>query len=79
MMTKQDFIALADWINAEGGWSLGYDYVISLAGFCKQQNQRFNRDRWLGYLRGECGPNGGKIPGARVTTAGTGKRGKAKK
>lgn len=76
-MTKQDFIALADWIKQDGQWSL--DGVYSLAGFCKQRNNRFKRDRWLSYLRGECGPNGGKIPCARVTTAGTGEREKAKK
>ena len=68
MMTKQDFIALADWIKANGQWSM--DDVYSLAGFCKQQNQRFNRDRWLGYLRGECGPNGGKISRAKASTPG---------
>lgn len=66
MMTKQDFIALADWIKADGQWS--DDDVYSLAGFCKQQNQRFNRDRWLSYLRGERGPNGGKISEAEAAT-----------
>lgn len=77
MMTKRDFIALADWIRKNGQWSV--DDVFSVAGFCQQQNHRFNKGRWLGYLRGKCGPNGGEIPGARVTTAGMGKRGKAKK
>ena len=60
MMTKQDFIALADWIRSDGQWSI--DDVFSVARFCQQQNSRFDRDRWLSYLRGECGPNGGKIP-----------------
>lgn len=32
-----------------------------LADFCQSQNQRFQRDRWLAYVRGECGPNGGKL------------------
>ena len=87
MMTKQDFIALADalrverpginWdINKAVQWELDCKAV---ADVCQQSNSRFNRSRWYGYIKGECGPNGGEIRRARVTTAGTGKRGKAKK
>lgn len=32
-----------------------------LSGFCSDQNGRFDRERWLGYIAGECGPNGGKL------------------
>ena len=32
-----------------------------LADFCGDQNPRFDRWRWLSYLSGECGPNGGKV------------------
>lgn len=32
-----------------------------LADFCIEQNGRFNRHRWLDYIKGECGPNGGKV------------------
>ena len=32
-----------------------------LADFCASQNSRFDRERWLGYIAGECGPNGGKV------------------
>jgi hypothetical protein len=32
----------------------------SLADFCQSQNPRFDRARWLSYIAGECGPNGGK-------------------
>jgi hypothetical protein len=50
--------------------SVGYDIarfqtaqwertVRDLADFCQSQNAQFKRDRWLGYIRGECGPNGG--------------------
>jgi hypothetical protein len=66
MMTKQDFIALADWIRVSkmyGVEEFAEGQVIKLAAFCKQRNGRFNRSRWLGYINGECGPNGGKITG----------------
>jgi hypothetical protein len=43
-MTKKHFIALAD--------------VNALADFCHSQNPNFNRSRWMGYIAGECGPNG---------------------
>lgn len=32
-----------------------------LADFCKSQNGRFDRERWLGYIAGENGPNGGAV------------------
>jgi hypothetical protein len=32
----------------------------SLADFCQSQNPRFDRARWLDYIAGKCGPNGGK-------------------
>lgn len=37
--------------------------VEELANFCAQQNSRFNRERWLDYIAGNCGPNGGKVKG----------------
>lgn len=33
--------------------------ACTLADFCVIQNPRFNRERWLAYIAGECGPNGG--------------------
>lgn len=32
-----------------------------LARFCKQQNANFDRERWLDYIAGTGGPNGGKV------------------
>ena len=32
-----------------------------LADFCKSQNGQFDRERWLNYIAGTHGPNGGKI------------------
>jgi len=68
-MSKKDFIALADTLRTLqpspfSGDSVGnayqFDcYVNALADFCAAQNPRFNRARWLGYINGTCGPNGG--------------------
>ena len=72
MMTKQDFIALADWIRTAKGYGVDEfnpKQVDKLAAFCKQRNSRFNRSRWLGYINGECGPNGGKILKTQATAA----------
>lgn len=30
-----------------------------LSDFCSDQNPRFDHHRWIGYIKGECGPNGG--------------------
>ena len=35
--------------------------ALDLADFCKSQNYRFDRERWLVYIAGECGPNGKKV------------------
>ena len=65
MMTKQDFIALADMIiEANSRYSdVGFEVrqIEKLAKFCDQRNSRFNRARWVGYITGQCGPNGGKV------------------
>jgi hypothetical protein len=37
------------------------DQLDALADFCQSQNPRFNRDRWLGYIAGTNGKNGGAI------------------
>ena len=65
-MTKKHFIALADHIrNGKGqekGWGLfDNEHIASLADFCQSQNSNFKRDRWLSYVAGECGKNGGKV------------------
>lgn len=64
MMTKKDFIHLADHISvAEMGGCEGFsNHQISyLAKFCKQNNPAFKTDRWINYIMGNCGPNGGEI------------------
>lgn len=34
--------------------------IVRLADFCQAQNGNFNRERWLAYVAGTVGPNGGK-------------------
>lgn len=71
-MTNKHFIELADAIrsyneiafpsgtNIASPLQFTHTQVLALADFCKSQNSQFNRERWLAYIAGECGPNGGK-------------------
>ena len=66
-MTKKTFTALADTIIASGPADRSAQGAFSdsaigtLADFCAAQNPAFNRSRWLAYVAGDCGPNGGKL------------------
>jgi hypothetical protein len=72
-MTKKNFIALADAIKAHNDAKRGVfgaqnaermcfnaEQQDALADFCQSQNSNFNRERWLGYIAGTNGKNGGK-------------------
>lgn len=72
-MSKKHFIALADAVRrmmpVEGEhldecyapcYSTWENMRDALADFCQSQNSRFDRARWLGYIAGENGPNGGQ-------------------
>lgn len=69
-MSKKDFIALADAIREHNRvhtihgchldqQAFSAEAIETLADFCKAQNSNFKRDRWLDYIAGNCGPNGG--------------------
>lgn len=67
-MSKKDFIALADQIRSynryhshDGNPIFGPAHLEALADFCQSQNPRFMRERWLGYIAGTCGQNGGAV------------------
>lgn len=64
-MTKKHFISLADVLRTEVLPNLApesrADVLSELARWCKSMNSRFDRDRWLGYIEGTCGPNGGTV------------------
>jgi hypothetical protein len=62
-MSKKHFIALADAIRE---WNAVYKeqgftpfQIDRLALFCEKQNSNFKRERWLGYIAGTNGKNGG--------------------
>ncbi len=74
-MTKKNFIALADAIKAYNNpdnicrrsaettdvryADFNEAQIEALADFCQSQNPNFNRSRWLGYIAGTNGQNGG--------------------
>lgn len=67
-MAKKHFIALADTVKdwqecAKRGACDPFTegQLTVLAGFCEEQNPRFIRSRWLGYIAGTNGKNGGKV------------------
>jgi hypothetical protein len=62
-MSKKHFIALADKIRQAKCTDHPFNdcQIALLADFCQSQNANFNRSRWIDYINGECGPNGGKV------------------
>lgn len=62
-MTKKHFIELADVIRRESGQNARFNdvQIETLATFCQNANPRFNRSRWIGYIKGENGKNGGAV------------------
>lgn len=63
-MSKKHFIAMAQYIMQHNNFEsdkFTTGQLGSLARFCKSINAHFNGDRWLAYIAGECGPNGGAI------------------
>lgn len=60
-MTKKHFIALADALRNNGVNEFEPQVIEILADFCQSRNPRLNCARWITYIHGECGPNGGKL------------------
>jgi hypothetical protein len=58
-MSKKHFIALADAIKNSRVPFSG-SHIEVLAQFCHEQNRKFNTERWIDYIAGLCGPNGGE-------------------
>lgn len=59
-MTKKHFIALADAIKADRA-AFSDEAISVLGAFCQRENFMFKADRWLDYINGKCGKNGGKV------------------
>jgi hypothetical protein len=62
-MTKKTFIALAEWLKKPAGYCEPFTdkQIGHIADFCKSQNPNFLKDRFIGYIKGTCGPNGGHV------------------
>ena len=69
-MTKKHFIALADAIKEHNRLSQrGFnsyvmftdDQIEVLSRFCGQQSSNFKAERWVRYIHGLCGKNGGEV------------------
>lgn len=69
-VSKKHFIALEDAIRRfnqlkEEGCETANHFDAQqlgvLADFCRGQNPNFDRDRWLDYIAGRCGPSGGAV------------------
>jgi len=69
-MTKKHFIALADAIRAHDAQlscianardTFTNSQLAILADFCAMWGPNFDRNRWLDYVAGNCGKNGGKV------------------
>lgn len=67
-MTKKHFIEMADRLRGtrpgetySADWDQWKRDVLAMAAFCRSQNAAFKKERWLDYIEGKCGPNGGKI------------------
>ena len=65
-MSKKDFIALADHIRYANGLGVPHlrfspEQINHLADFCKDCNPNFMVGRWIDYINGQCGPNGGRV------------------
>ena len=60
-MTKKDFIALANYLRHTCGYCEAFTprQIEHLADFCHSQNPAFKRERWVAFIAGQCGPNGG--------------------
>lgn len=62
-MSKKHFIKLADYIRELNGTPDQFtsQQLEQLAHWLASENSQFMKGRWLAYIRGECGKNGGQI------------------
>ncbi len=67
-MSKKHFISMANDLRRERAhWETQYgpesfqELIDFCVRFCREQNYRFDTDRFRGYVMGECGPSGGTV------------------
>ncbi len=70
-LTKRHFRAIADMIreNSTHREAFTLHQVELIADFCASCNPRFDRERFMRYIAGECGPNGGAVKHAPTQEA----------
>lgn len=61
--SKEEYQDMQYALGADRLWGEMRD---TLADFCQAQNPNFKRDRWIGYINGECGSNEGAVKGGKV-------------
>lgn len=67
-MTKKHFVALADTMKDFFATNAGAEMDVNTRGvlmehlvrFCEKQHPYFDKERFLDYMAGKCGPSGGK-------------------
>ncbi len=59
-MSKKHFIELADMIR-DNREDFSEAAIQRLVEFCRSQNPRFMESRWIDYINGKCGKNGGAV------------------
>jgi len=62
-MSKKDFIKLAEYLRDTEPYCEPFTFkqMDHLANFCHTTNPAFKRVRWLNYIAGRCGKNGGTV------------------
>lgn len=60
MIHKQDLVGLADLVKGLPPNLSKRRLAEALADFLRGNNPNFDRQRWLDYVAGKSGPNGGK-------------------
>jgi len=60
-MSKKNFVALANYIKDTNNYCQPFtaEQIEHLSNFCHSQNPAFKHERWIAYIKNECGPNGG--------------------
>jgi hypothetical protein len=67
-MTRKEIVRLAELIRyynvqntCMGGRAFDTLQINMLANFCRESNPQFDRNKWLSFIDGKCGPHGGKV------------------
>jgi hypothetical protein len=62
-ITKKELIAIGGFMKEKVGTpdQFTIQQVHDMATFLRTRNQRFDRAKWIGFVTGANGPNGGKI------------------